>query len=768
MVWEDASLFGKRIHTLVLIVLLLGCCCMPGGGVEAADSRWLTVKEKDLRVVRGSALDFSSMFLSPAKNERITIKNGMFVDQSGSQVRFLCSATTFLRPEGGFPSHDLADQYAEQFRMRGYNLVRMVFSDASLMAGREKDFDFDPEQLDRYYYFLSALKKRGIYLELDIQTSINGAYGDVKNRFDANKHMMQLTMHVDPQVQDHWRRMAREMLTRKNPYTGMTTADDPSLILVTLSNETGLSKGLGRTLFNSRKVPVKLKSDTQKRFFQQLDSAYQKWIEKRYGSVYRLKSEWGLSSSALPRKIADVHFPLRKVPGAQMNDAIRFISDLERNTLVWMRQYVRELGYTGPVTQYNNGTELASGIARSGSDVITMHGYHDHPVNLSRKSGKKRRKGGNLFPETAQTNISAFDNNLLFYRQLASAREAGKPYIVDEYNSPFPNRWRHEVGIIIPAYAAFQAWDGICRYANPVVLEYDLVRAPMRSAISSFTVGLDPVARAGETLSALLYRRGDVTPGRNMVTALANRPYIERRGIGLEPWPELVNQISLTHRFGVSWSGNGDDAKALVTITLNDGKRAEQYPLMPPFRTLPEDLSRKLSSTLGKSDGKFKVADGGEISISNARKEMRVITRRTIAATFERARGLQLGPLSLTSDGDAMVSLSSLDGDEISRSRRLLLIYATDARNSGMDIEQKRGARVVTNQGSLPVQMRDGKLHIQLQREGEGSLKLYALGLNGERRELLAAKNEARAFEADVALGALKSGPTTYFELVAE
>src|SRR5690606_30142968 len=85
---------------------------------------------------------------------------------------------------------------------------------------------------------------------------------------------------------------------------------------------------------------------------------------------------------------------------------------------------------------------------------------------------------------------------------------------ISEYDHLFWNRYRYEAGLMMSAYAAFQDWDVLCRHAHgPIVLAYG-EPYPHKRAMLPYAIALDPVARAGETLAALLFRRGDVSPSR--------------------------------------------------------------------------------------------------------------------------------------------------------------------------------------------------------------------------------------------------------------
>src|SRR5262245_15594551 len=92
----------------------------------AAQEGWLTVRDTDLRIEAGSALDFSSLVDSPdSLRERIGINDaGRFAlnGGKGERRRFLCAPIVFSGPHGGFPNHADADELAKQLRLHGYGL----------------------------------------------------------------------------------------------------------------------------------------------------------------------------------------------------------------------------------------------------------------------------------------------------------------------------------------------------------------------------------------------------------------------------------------------------------------------------------------------------------------------------------------------------------------------------------------------------------------------------------------------------------------------
>ncbi len=185
---------GRSLFAAAAMLLAFGPC------VHASD-QWLPVREVSLEVRKGSPLDFASFLpntMIDAEHRLVAGANGglAFARSPDKPERMLCASLAWSPASGGFPDHDTADRYARQLAMHGYNLARLHFVDASLMFGRDKDFDYDPETLDRIHYLLAALKKNGIYWMIDGLSSLRGAYGGFDDRWDDGGNL-KLELFVD-------------------------------------------------------------------------------------------------------------------------------------------------------------------------------------------------------------------------------------------------------------------------------------------------------------------------------------------------------------------------------------------------------------------------------------------------------------------------------------------------------------------------------------------------------------------------------------------
>lgn len=267
----------KRQLNLVLMAILFVFSILPIPVAFSAES-WVPVKDISLIIEEGSILDFSRL-VPPAKPiETRIIVNGKghltTENQPEKSQRFLIGSLGFGVNLGNFPSHALTDLYIKQYRLHGYNMVRLDFVESILMEGRKGDFDYNPEQLDRFYYLVSALKKNGIYLILNGLSNGNGGYGNVEERWIGKKGL-HAGIYFEADKQAHWKKLIATMYGEINPYTGVSVLKDPTLAGLILVNE-------GNLVFEYRNGV----SPTLKPHFAQ-------WLKAKYGGQSGLKAAWG-------------------------------------------------------------------------------------------------------------------------------------------------------------------------------------------------------------------------------------------------------------------------------------------------------------------------------------------------------------------------------------------------------------------------------------------------------------------------------------------
>lgn len=631
----------------------------------ASASEWVPVREVSLEVRAGSPLDFSSLLPNASIDADSRLVAGpdgrlAFAGAPEQPVRMLCASLAWSPASGGFPDHDGAERYARQLAMHGYNIARLHFVDASLMFGRQKDFDFDPETLDRIHYLLAALKRNGIYWIIDGLSSPRGAYGGHDDRWDANGDL-KLRLHLDEDAVAHWSKLQEKFLASVNPYTGTATVRDDALALVILANENGME-------FDS----VVHERPEKPAYDEALAEPFNRWLSARYGSTEALARAWGDLGADERVETASVRLPAnRYADGPRMRDLQAFFVETERASAARMSEVLRGLGYRGLISTYNNWPTVQTALSRRDLGAVTMNTYHDWV--------------GGYSPGSALTQVSSLADGANYMRMIAAARWLGKPFIVSEYDHLFWNRYRYEAGLTMPAYAALQGWDVLCRHGHgPIALAYG-EPFPHKKAMLPYAIALDPVARAGETLGALVFRRGDVA------TSAITIPFAVRgeEDLGEDMQarePERLTDLALVGRIGLLPADRFDGETGITQPRDRDAGTIlaalrDEHMLAAENRT---DIARG-----------FYESDTGQVLLDRRAGQLRVSTPATEAAAFSSLREpIDLGLMRIgQADGNGLVALSAIDPvGKLSESRRLLLILATDAQNTGMvfrDSEEK-------------------------------------------------------------------------------
>ncbi|MGO4736931.1 glycoside hydrolase [Bosea sp. 2KB_26] len=726
----------KRLLSSLAAVLALSATA----SCAIAADQWLPVREVSLEIRPGSPLDFSALLPSRANGPKGAIGVGQRVvarqdgrlalaQAPGEPARLFCASLAWSPASGGFPDRVGADRYAEQLARHGYNIARLTFLDASLMSGRGKDFDFDPDTLDRIHYLLAALKRNGIYWIIDGMTSWRGAYGGYDDRWDPAGNL-KLALHLDDAAFAHWKNFTEKFLARVNPHTGIAPIHDDALALVILVNENGIEfEGVVQDR------PGKPPYDAM------LAAPFNRWLAKRYASTAALSKAWGGLGWTERLENGSIALPgNRYADSPRMRDLQAFFTEVETESAAKMSQALRTLGYKGLISTYNNWPTIQTALSRRGLEAVTMNTYHDWV--------------GGYAPGSKLLQQSSVGDGANAMRMIAAARWLGKPFIVSEYDHLFWNRYRYEGGLVFPAYAALQGWDVLCRHAHgPIILAYG-EPYPHKRAMLPYAIALDPVARAGETLSALLFRRGDVATSRITIPfAVRGEEDLGKDMQAREP--ENLTDLALVGRIGLQAADRiGEQIAVLQPRDTN--RAAGIIDRLKKSGALSQGNATDIAAGLYQSDT-------GEIVLNRPSRQLRVSTPATEAVAFSsQSLPARLGTMSVdAAEGDGLVALASLDRPaSLAKGSRFLLIFATDARNTGMTFRDRQ-EKVIEDFGRLPVLIRKGQVDLRINRTAP-RWQLSPVSLDGTVKPPITRGAGPVTFRLS---NDLPTGPTTYFLL---
>ncbi|MBI4979261.1 MAG: cellulase family glycosylhydrolase [Spirochaetes bacterium] len=362
------------------------------------------------------------------KNGFVFINDGHFYTAAG-RIRFIGMNFSF---ETMFPEARDAERIAAHLAGLGINCVRIHHIDLRDIWGKYKDTQeqFDEAQLDRMDYFVAQLKKRGVYVNLNLHVSRK--YPSTKD-YDYRKVMTDPSFlygkGIDtfmPELIEMQKQYATALLNHVNKYTGLAYKDDPVMAMLEINNENSFYRGT--FYYNAMdKLPENFREVIRKK--------WNAFLSRKYSST---------DTSDLPdKKTLPTLMPLKQ------QDFIAFIHDTERAYWNEMVAFVKKAGVRVPVT----GTQLEFSFLDLGDcyDYVDTHAYWRHP-SFPGKSWDM----ANFY--VRNESMLGYEKNTIT-AELVTDRIAGKPYTVSEYDHPYPNEYCAEGVPFIAVNAALQDYD---------------------------------------------------------------------------------------------------------------------------------------------------------------------------------------------------------------------------------------------------------------------------------------------------------------------
>lgn len=503
-------------------------------------------------IEKGSALDMSFLLHPPSgKNGFLTVKGEKFFFDDGTQARFWGAD---LAGEACFPDKEDAERLADLISRLGYNIVRFHHIDVvapwtdkviqrSLFGGQQPVTTrrIDPVMLDKLEYLWFCLKERGIYIKLSHLSSRKIMKGDgfpgPNDAFNNVGAGLKLEGEIDPFLIGLQQEYLKQLLTHKNPYTGMSMAEDPTLALIEIINEDALLYyGVGEGFSTN--------SEYYRKMFRE---SYNTWLKKKYGSTSAIALKWsspdtsrkglldeenlGKMSIQLLKNL--IYGDLSGWSEQRIKDNYLFLYEQQLGYYKKMYAFLRETGVRCPVTGSNHWINApADLLANTYTDFIDRHSYWQHPQhNYNYDTGQV----AGPFPMVR----SNYAGNI---GSLATRRVYGLPYTVSEWHNPLPNKFRSEGPVIMAAYACLQDW-------HPMQYALAITTLTNPDMINSFEYIYDPSDMNVIPAASLMFQRGDFRE--------ADRAYYDiiNEEIALEPKSPvgLHPLIALSGKYGITF-----------------------------------------------------------------------------------------------------------------------------------------------------------------------------------------------------------------------
>ncbi len=391
---------------------------------------------EDALVWDASPIDLSFLNHTPAgKHGRVVAKADKLVfSETEAPVRFWScnvAAQAAFGPEDEEEGKSFLRTQANRIAELGFNHVRLHHIDNKprLIDGKVRwdswsgpsivdytasdTLTFNPAALDRIDYFIHLLKERGIYVYIDFFNLRTFGAGDGLMNFEEMAQVSdeKYIFHLDPEIEENIVEFTRRLAAHKNPYTGLTWADEPAICMATLSNENDF------TFFTTKRV---------------LNNPF-----------------WNARVKEIATKYAEDGLPIDPENAVTFGtpDHNRFAAELEARVYSRMIESFREAGWDLLITGGNwtyRGPVSVSGKARA-SSFTDNHTYYSETAWL----------------------LDDPNHSRTIWAKVAAAHTAGLPFVISEWQTGRMAKEQmhlaHRATSVIgsAAVGAHQGWDTV-------------------------------------------------------------------------------------------------------------------------------------------------------------------------------------------------------------------------------------------------------------------------------------------------------------------
>lgn len=658
-----------------------------------ASSDWLELSNFTTDILPGSVFDFSFINDAPAGKYgpvKITPEGHFeFEDRPGVRVRF---RGVNLVTSGCFLDRESADRVADRLVRSGYNSVRLHHFDRALQLSGAASGQLDPVKLDQLDYLFCALKSRGLYLNIDLfslrtfssEDMVSfGLQADAAAGLSGGKAaaIFKWILPFSDAAFTNWCSFSSALLQHRNPYTGLTWAEDPALVGICPVNEDVVGSSIDQ---DSPLAPIYKKE-------------FSAWLAQ------------GDHQAIYDRDGYDGTFA-------------RFLIEVHDGINQRLLAYLRETGVRVPLTGSNHRETQGMTYLREDYDYVDNHQYWDHPrfpEKRFRLPFKFKQKSSIAMTAPAPRNIMA-------------ARVFQKPYAVTEFNYVRPNQYRAEGGILISAYAGLQDWDGLYNfdYANGFVNDVGKVS-------DNFSISVDPIGLLGDRVSSLIFLGENVAPSsETIVFAVEDRTAFTERntyfgdaiaGIGLVariasmtlPPKEILQLPGVSAVVVDRDSLSVDPANHIYAADENLAAQLQDAGILPAGSIDPAGQCFKSST--------------GQVKLDAAAGTLQVISPRSELFVLPATAAADGSLVSVTNQDDfCSVFVASVDQAPLVSSQRILVLHLTDAAFNGTRFASE-DLTLLEDRGDWPMLIKRGAVDIALKLPADASFEAWAVGLDGAR-----------------------------------
>ena len=242
-------------------------------------------------------------------------------------------------------------------------------------------------------------------------------------------------------------------------------------------------------------------------------------------------------------------------------------------------------------------------------------------------------------------------------------------------------------------------------------------------------------------------------------------------------------RIGLVCNYGIEFSdlprtpGLGAYPKADLTITPGTGDEVEDGLWVSDVKgkgledfDMDAFVAKLKAKGLVKPDNRTDAKKGiyesetGELLMKGYEHYLQAVTPCTESVCLEAGTSAKLGRMEVRStSANGCVAVTSVDGEPIGESKRMVLLYITREANEGM--VTSADGKTMVNMGGYPALLQTGVVDLRLDLPADG-WALYLLDYGGGRLERLPVRMEDGRLALKLDTAKFRHGPTPFFELV--
>jgi len=525
------------------------------------------------------ALDASSLLDAPAGHRDYVRagEDGHFYFEDGTRARFF--GINIQAPQA-LPTHKEAEKYAERLSQWGFNLVRLHHLDApwaerNLFDPKSNDTQhFSKDSLDRLDYFIAELKKRGIYVYLDLLVSRRFRDGDDVPAYQKLSKGAKMVAQYNRRIIELQKKYAQDLLTHHNKYTGNKLIDEPAIALMEIINESSL---LGREKKDMAEIPPIYREE--------LKQLWRTYIKAKGG--------------------ADLETEANRYLNFEDSEVQGFYAKLQSDYFREMHSFLLTLGVKFPIAGSNFGRDGLDLQTNAELDFVDRHAYWDQP--LGGYGDLVKFHNGMITKEIYPSNHPGERKRINPITRLSGLRVQNKPFVVSEWNIDWPNEFRAAGPILMAAYASFQDWDGIIQFNFEGHLATDKIQG-------NFDVSTKPEIYLQYAAASRIFHRQDVAPAKERVQLPLSVKALEKPWLGLV---HGVERVVSTMNKGVILRPKAEESQDEILRSAQDDKAQHDSWQSDTKELLWNATQGFVTLDTAKAQAAIGAANGGPIKLSS-------------------------------------------------------------------------------------------------------------------------------------------------------